>query len=78
MLAAIKCERNSIGIELIEEYCRMALNRLKAENQDLFRKDIIEYARADGNGGNLVVAEEKAGYKPGKKPARGKKKPGKK
>jgi len=41
MLAAMKCGRNSIGIEIVEDYCRMAFKRLNAENQDLFRKDVI-------------------------------------
>src|SRR5512136_2554547 len=36
MLAALKTCRNSIGIELDPEYCRMAASRLMAENTSLF------------------------------------------
>ena len=73
MLAAMKCGRNSIGIEIVEDYCRMALKRLNAENQDLFRKDVIIYDNVDGNGDQPVVKEKGATYKPRKKVARSKK-----
>jgi site-specific DNA-methyltransferase (adenine-specific) len=63
MLAAMKCGRNSIGIEIDEEYCRLALNRLKTEGRDLFRESEIEFSRAGDNGENLVIGEEPAGYK---------------
>jgi len=43
------CGMNSIGIEIVEDYCRMAFKRLNSENQDLFRKNIIIYDNADGN-----------------------------
>lgn len=36
MLAAMKTRRNSIGIELDTEYCRMAASRLMNENASLF------------------------------------------
>jgi hypothetical protein len=36
MLAALKTRRNSIGIELDTEYCRMAAARLMNENTSLF------------------------------------------
>jgi site-specific DNA-methyltransferase (adenine-specific) len=36
MLAALKTRRNSIGIELDTEYCRMAASRLMNENTSLF------------------------------------------
>lgn len=36
MLAAMKTRRNSIGIELDTEYCRMAASRLMNENTSLF------------------------------------------
>jgi DNA modification methylase len=54
MVAALRYGRNSIGIEIDPEYCRMAARYLKAESQDLFsdaelifekaimRKDICE------------------------------------
>ena len=36
MLAAMKCDRNSIGIEIDSQYCRMTAKRLKGENHTLF------------------------------------------
>jgi site-specific DNA-methyltransferase (adenine-specific) len=38
MLAAMKTRRNSIGIELDTDYCRMAASRLTNENSSLFSK----------------------------------------
>ena len=70
MLAAMICERNSIGIEIVEEYCRMAFKRLTSENQDLFRKNVITYVDFSGNGEQPVVKEKAAIYKPRKKQGR--------
>ena len=36
MIAALRTSRNSIGVEIDPEYCRMAARYLKAENPDLF------------------------------------------
>jgi DNA modification methylase len=63
MLAAMKSGRNSIGIEVDEEYCRMTMNRLKAERRALSGEVKIEFPRADDNRGNLVAGEEIAGYR---------------
>ena len=62
-LNAMKCGRNSVGIEIDEEYCRMALNRLKVEGRDLFREPKIELSKAGDNWGNIVISEEPAGYR---------------
>src|SRR4030042_1249918 len=62
MLAAMKTGRNSIGIEIDEEYCRMTLNRLKAERRALSGEVNIGFSRADDNRGNLVAGEEMAVY----------------
>ena len=62
MLAAIKTGRNSIGVEIDEEYCRMALHRLRTEGRDLFREAEIEFLRMDDNGVAIVVQEEPAVY----------------
>ena len=74
MLAAIKTGRNSIGIEIDEEYCRMTLDRLRTESRDLLREADIEFLRMGENGGGPVVQEEPAVYrgKVRKKTARGK------
>jgi DNA modification methylase len=55
MLAAMKCARNSIGIEIDAKYCRMAINRLKREHNDMFSPSKLEF-RKQTNGKN----EEKA------------------
>jgi modification methylase len=36
MIAALQLGRNSIGVEIDPQYCRMAARRIKAENLDLF------------------------------------------
>jgi len=36
MIAALRTGRNSIGVDIDPEYCRMVARYLKAENQDLF------------------------------------------
>lgn len=46
MLAALKTNRNSIGIEIDADYCKMAANRLKEENANLFSSFDIEFSRA--------------------------------
>ena len=43
MLAAMKCERSSIGIEIDSEYCKMAMKRLATESNDMFRQSSIEF-----------------------------------
>ncbi len=52
MLAALKSDRNSIGIEIDLHYCRMALKRLHYENASLFSTARIDFedrlARAEG------------------------------
>ena len=46
MLAAMKCERESIGVELAPEYCRMAERRLRAESGSLFSSVCLEVTTA--------------------------------
>jgi len=43
MIAAMKCNRNSIGIEVDEGYCGLAANRLRGENQNLFSSAKLEF-----------------------------------
>jgi modification methylase len=66
MLAAMKCGRNSIGVEIDEEYCRMIFDRLKAEERGSSTEVKIDFSKVSGNGGNLTVNEETAVYKAGK------------
>jgi DNA modification methylase len=46
MVAALRNGRNSIGIEIDREYCRMAARRLKAENAGLFGSSELVSERA--------------------------------
>jgi site-specific DNA-methyltransferase (adenine-specific) len=46
MIAAMKCDRNSIGVEIDSEYCRMAADRLKKENQNLFPNAHLDFSES--------------------------------
>ncbi|MDW7760286.1 MAG: site-specific DNA-methyltransferase [Acidobacteriota bacterium] len=46
MIAAMRAGRNSIGIEIDPEYCRMAAQYLKAENAGLFSSSELKFERA--------------------------------
>jgi modification methylase len=69
MVAALRSGRNSIGVEIDPEYCRMAARYLKAESNDLFSnaKLIFEKATAEAA---TVVKEDQALY--GVRPAKNK------
>ena len=43
MLAALKTDRNSIGVEIDPHYCHMALKRLHHENANLFSTARVEF-----------------------------------
>jgi hypothetical protein len=45
-VAALNTGRNSIGIDIDPEYCRMALRRLDSESGPLFSRSAIEYRAA--------------------------------
>ncbi|MDD5555693.1 MAG: site-specific DNA-methyltransferase [bacterium] len=65
MLAAMKCHRNSIGIEVDREYCRMAAQRLMKENQDLFLKSRVEFKKEiHSRDQGLILREERSRYMP--------------
>lgn len=68
MVAAFRTGRNSIGIEIDPEYCRMAARYLKAENTDLFASAELKFERAFA-GRACAVMEEPALYeiRPAKK-----------
>ena len=46
MIAAMKCDRNSIGIEIDTDYCRKAAKRLERENQNLFSNAHLDFSEA--------------------------------
>jgi DNA modification methylase len=63
MIAALRYERNSIGIDIEPEYCRMAARYLKKESSNLFLNAelIFEKIMAD-NSGQMQICEDQALY----------------
>ena len=57
MVAAFRTGRNSIGIEIDPEYCRMAARYLKAENTDLFASAELRFERASAGRASAVMEE---------------------
>jgi len=45
MLAAMKANRNSIGVEIDPEYCQMTLKKLKGKEQNLFNEIEIRFEK---------------------------------
>ncbi|HOG06699.1 MAG: site-specific DNA-methyltransferase [Syntrophales bacterium] len=68
MVAALRTGRNSIGIEIDPEYCRMAARYLKAETSDLFTAAELRFEKAPTDA-VAVISEEPAlyGVRPAKK-----------
>ncbi|MDD5560450.1 site-specific DNA-methyltransferase [Candidatus Methylomirabilis sp.] len=68
MVAALRTGRNSIGVEIDPEYCRMAARYLKAETADLFTTVDLRFEKAPTETAALV-REEPALYevRPAKK-----------
>jgi site-specific DNA-methyltransferase (adenine-specific) len=62
MVAALKSGRNSIGVEIEPEYCRMAARYLKAENSDLFAPARLQFEKATTTDSACLVAEDDALY----------------
>ncbi len=76
MLAAMKNRRNSIGIELDTEYCRLAASRLMNENTSLFSNATLQiqlHAQSSAMVAAATLQEGHASYHVGtrKKKARG-------
>lgn len=68
MVAALRSGRNSIGIEIDSEYCRMAAKYLKAETGDFFTTAELRFERAPTET-SAMVREDNALYevRPAKK-----------
>jgi DNA modification methylase len=68
MVAALRTERNSIGIEIDPEYCRTAARYLKAETSGLFSNAKLLFEK-DGSDRACLVREHQALYevRPAKK-----------
>jgi len=47
MVAALKNGRNSIGVEIDREYCRMTARRLKSESSGLFASSELIFERTE-------------------------------
>ena len=60
MLAAMKWNRNSVGIEIDAEYCRMTARRIQDENQNLFSSSSFECLPAPENCEPVGVLNEPA------------------
>jgi len=50
MIAALRNNRNSIGIDIDPDYCRMAANKLKAESLNLFTPAELQFQIANNGG----------------------------
>jgi len=63
MIAALKSDRNSIGIEIDEKYCQLAETRLHNENSSIFSTSKIEVVYQHKSGKyRSAVAETKRMY----------------
>lgn len=62
MLAALRNGRNSIGIEIDFEYCKMAVRRLRTESDDFFSEIELRFDRAARTGAEMMVCEDEALY----------------
>jgi len=63
MVASLKYGRNSIGIDIDPEYCRMAARFLKKESSNLFLKtELIFEKMISDNTGHMQVCEDQALY----------------
>jgi len=49
MLAAMKTDRSSIGIEIDSTYCQLAMKRLQRESADFFREVQVQLIEAQNS-----------------------------
>jgi modification methylase len=61
MVAALRTGRNSIGVDIDPEYCRMAARYLKAENSGLFSVAKLLFEKVN-TGQTTMVMEDQALY----------------
>ncbi len=63
MVAAMKAGRNSIGIDIDPEYCKMAEERLRKENSDMFATANLEFIYpAQETHSKLAVGDKREKY----------------
>jgi modification methylase len=58
MLASLKTGRNSIGVEIDAEYCRMAARALKEECRGLFSQAELRFEKVIGTPAGVVALED--------------------
>ena len=63
MIAALRHQRNSIGVEIDPDYCRIAASHLKVEINDLFNKMELVFEKVYPENQTLMVQEDPALYK---------------
>ncbi|MBS1259418.1 MAG: DNA adenine methyltransferase YhdJ [Candidatus Scalindua arabica] len=64
MIAALRCSRNSIGVDIDKEYCRMTVRYLKAEiNYSSIKTKLIFQKMTNSNSGSMKVCEDQSLYK---------------
>lgn len=63
MVAAMKNDRNSVGVEIDPEYCRMAARYLKAESNDLFSDAELSFEKVIEQRKQMVVKEDRELYR---------------
>jgi len=62
MVAAIRTGRNSIGVEIDPDYCRMAARYIRAESSSLFSCATLTFEKANVNNQVCMVKEDQALY----------------
>jgi len=63
MIAALRYGRNSIGIDIEAEYCRMAARHLKKESSNIFlNTELIFEKMMPDNSGQMQVSEDQDLY----------------
>jgi DNA modification methylase len=71
MIAAFRTGRNSIGVEVDREYCRIAARRLKNETGTLFSRARLFFEKAEQTAeGSMQIREEPEMYQVRKRPRR--------
>jgi len=71
MVASMRCDRNSIGIEIDPEYCRMTARRLKAESSSLLYSAQLEFSQLiESADDEFVLREHEALYRVAKRRSR--------
>jgi len=61
MVAALRTGRNSIGVEIDAEYCRMTAHRLRDEAADMFSRARLVFERSELAEGGVVSLHEETG-----------------